>query len=293
MMKAFSHVISRLLFVFVAVLPFSVPDACAASKVKPQWVQKGEEFMNKKRTNQTYVFKVFHNSDADLNRALEKQMQPLMDYVRETWKADPETFLIDSLVSEGGVPATLRVSFRDSSGVEGAVLARRADMWLSFEDFASNEYEFELYQLFAVSANRDGIVDFDDFQPTTAAKTPSTLLGLIPGVGQLYKGDVRKGLILIGGELAFGAAAVVFQQQMNKNQHHVDAKDFPLESWESKVVGYRLMRNISFGAMAGIWLFGIFDAYTADSLPRVLVKDDDRQLSITPSGAGLSLVYNF
>ena len=292
-MKAFSRVIYSLLSVFAAFLLFSVPSASGATKVKPQWVQKGEEFMNKKRTNQTYVFKVFHSSDPDLNRAIEKQMDPLLDYVRDTWKADPETFVLDSLVAEDGVPPTLRVSFRDSSGQRGAILARRADMWLNFEDFASNEYEFEFYQLFAVSANRDGIVEFDDFQPTTVGKTPSVLFGLIPGAGQIYKGDVRKGLILIGGELAFGAAALVFQQQMNKNQHHVDAGDFPLESWESKVAGFKLVRNISFGAMAGIWLFCIFDAYAAESLPRVLVKDADKQLSITPSGNGLSLVYNF
>lgn len=251
--------------------------------------------MNAKRTNDSYVFKIFHTSDADFNRVMEEAFQPLLDYVRDTWRADPETMRLDSLMAEG-VPPTLRVSFRDFSGQEGAVLARRADTWLSFEDFASNEFEFEFYQLYAVSSARDGVVDFDVFEPTAASKPVSALLSVVPGLGQFYKGDTRKGLAIVGGEVAFGAAALVFQHCANRNQRHVDAGEFPVDSWESKVAGYKLVRNVSLGAMGAIWIFSILDAGIADALPKVLVRDSSAgQVTITPApnSAGLRLVYNF
>lgn len=283
----------RLFLVAACLLVFGV-SVRAASTVRPQWVQKGESFMNAKRTNDSYVFKIFHTSDADLNRVMEEEFQPLLDYVRDTWQAVPETMSLDSLVAEG-VPSTFRVSFRDASGREGAVLARRVDTWLSFEDFASNEYEFEYYQLYAVSA-RDGVVDFDEFEPTAASKPVAAVLSVVPGLGQLYKGDTRKGLAIIGGEVAFGAAALIFQHCANRNQRHVDAGEFPVDSWESKVAGYKLVRNVSLGAMGAIWVFSIIDAGIAEALPKVLVRDSSAgQIDITPApnSAGLRLVYNF
>ena len=72
--------IFKRIFVLLAVVwLLPAPDAFAG--VKPEWVQKGEEAMNRKRTNDSYVFKAFHQADADYNRLMDERFDPLIHYV--------------------------------------------------------------------------------------------------------------------------------------------------------------------------------------------------------------------
>ncbi len=270
-------------FVLLAVfwlLP--APDAFAG--VKPEWVQKGEEAMNRKRTNDSYVFKAFHQADADYNRLMDGRFDPLIHYVASRYHAERGSVQLDSLVSGAGVPVTYRIAFRDAEG-EAVVLARRVDSYLTFEDINDQEFLWEHDQLFAVSdKNRD--VVFDSFGIESANNGLAALMSVVPGVGQLYKGNTAKGLVILGSEVALGAAATIFQLKANGFQKRADAGEFPMDSWQSKADGYRLVRNVSFGAMAGIWLFGIFDAVVGDGAERLKVEP-------ASGSAGVGLVYNF
>ncbi len=270
-------------FVLLAVfwlLP--APDAFAG--VKPEWVQKGEEAMNRKRTNDSYVFKAFHQADADYNRLMDGRFDPLIHYVASRYHAERGSVQLDSLVSGAGVPVTYRIAFRDAAG-EAVVLARRVDSYLTFEDINDQEFLWEHDQLFAVSdKNRD--VVFDSFGIESANNGLAALMSVVPGVGQLYKGNTAKGLVILGSEVALGAAATIFQLKANGFQKRADAGEFPMDSWQSKADGYRLVRNVSFGAMAGIWLFGIFDAVVGDGASRLKVEP-------ATGSAGVGMVYSF
>lgn len=270
-------------FVLLAVVwLLPAPDAFAG--VKPEWVQKGEEAMNRKRTNDSYVFKAFHQADADYNRLMDGRFDPLIHYVASRYHAERGSVQLDSLVSGAGVPVTYRIAFRDAEG-EAVVLARRVDSYLTFEDINDQEFLWEHDQLFAVSdKNRD--VVFDSFGIESANNGLAALMSVVPGVGQLYKGNTAKGLVIFGSEVALGAAAAVFQLKANGYQKRADAGEFPADSWQSKADGYKLVRNISLGAMAGIWLFGIFDAVVGDGASRLKVEP-------ATGSAGVGMVYSF
>lgn len=270
-------------FVLLAVVwLLPAPDAFAG--VKPEWVQKGEEAMNRKRTNDSYVFKAFHQADADYNRLMDGRFDPLIHYVASKYRVERSSVQLDSLVAGAGVPVTYRIAFRDAEG-EAVVLARRVDSYLTFEDINDQEFLWEHDQLFAVSEkNRD--VVFDCYGIESANNGLAALMSVVPGVGQLYKGNTAKGLVILGSEVALGAAAAVFQLKSNGYQKRADAGEFPMDSWQSKADGYKLVRNISFGAMAGIWLFGIFDAVVGDGASRLKVEPATGE-------NGVGVVYKF
>ena len=270
-------------FVLLAVVwLLPAPDALAG--VKPEWVQKGEEAMNRKRTNDSYVFKAFHQADADYNRLMDGRFDPLIHYVASKYRVERSSVQLDSLVAGAGVPVTYRIVFRDAEG-EAVVLAQRVDSYLTFEDFNDQEFLWEHDQLFAVSDKNRNVV-FDSFGIKSANNGLATLMSVVPGVGQLYKGNTAKGLVILGSEVALGAAAAIFQLKANGYQKRADSGEFPADSWQSKADGYKLVRNISFGAMAGIWLFGIFDAVVGDGASRLKVEP-------AAGSAGVGLVYNF
>ena len=165
------------------------------------------------------------------------------------------------------------------------MLARRVDSYLTVEDFNDQEFRWEHDQLFAVSEkNRD--VVFDCYGIESANNGLAALMSVVPGVGQLYKGNTAKGLVILGSEVALGAAAAVFQLKANGYQKRADAGEFPVDSWQSKADGYKLVRNVSFGAMAGIWLFGIFDAVVGDGASRLKVEPATGE-------NGVGVVYKF
>lgn len=270
-------------FVLLAVVwLLPAPDALAG--VKPEWVQKGEEAMNRKRTNDSYVFKAFHQADADYNRLMDGRFDPLIHYVASKYRVERSSVQLDSLVAGAGVPVTYRIVFRDAEG-EAVVLAQRVDSYLTFEDFNDQEFRWEHDQLFAVSEKNRNVV-FDCYGIESANNGLAALMSVVPGVGQLYKGNTAKGLVILGSEVALGAAAAVFQLKSNGYQKRADSGEFPADSWQSKADGYKLVRNISFGAMAGIWLFGIFDAVVGDGASRLKVEP-------AAGSAGVGLVYNF
>ena len=270
----------RLLFVAFWLLQGAV----AFAGVKPEWVQKGEDAMNRKRTNDSYVFKAFHQADADYNRLMDGRFDPLIHYVASKYRVERSSVQLDSLVAGAGAPVTYRIVFRDAEG-EAVVLAQRVDSYLTFEDFNDQEFRWEHDQLFAVSEkNRD--VVFDSFQMESVDKKVAALIGIVPGVGQLYTGNTAKGLVILGSEVALGAAAAVFQLKANGYQKRADAGEFPADSWQSKADGYKLVRNISLGAMAGIWLFGIFDAVVGDGASRLKVEPATGE-------NGVGVVYKF
>lgn len=269
-------------FLLLAFCLLQCPVALAG--VKPEWVQKGEDRMNRKRTNDSYVFKAFHQEGADYDRLMDGRFEPLLRYVASKYQAVRGSVQLDSLVAGAGAPVTYRIAFRDAEG-DAVVLAQRVDSYLTFEDVNDQEFIWEHDQLFAVSEkNRD--VVFDRFRVESADKTLATVMSLVPGVGQLYKGDVSKGLVIIGSEVALGAAAVVTHLKANGYQKRADAGEYPADSWQSKADSYKLGRNVSLAAMAGVWLFGIFDAVVGDGASRLTVEP-----AATDNGVGL--VYKF
>ena len=270
----------------------SAPEVSAA--VKPQWVRQGEEVMNRKRIGENYTFKVFHTWNADMNLLQETRFDPLMTYVREKYGADPMSMTMDTIESVETDDVIYRISFKDASG-SGVVYAKKVDEYSYFEDFEANEFGFEYYQLYAVS-EKNILPVFDKFVIVDNSNSTATALSIIPGVGQLYKGETLKGCGILGTEAFLTAGALVSHKYYKKYQKNADSGVPHADSWESKATSCKVARNILAGAFASVWIYNILDAAVLPGGSRVLVKRPDGQnLTISPStsSAGLALTYRF
>ncbi len=270
----------------------SAPDVLAG--IKPSWVRQGEEMMNRKRVSDNYVFKVFQTWDGDYQNLWENRFEPLLNYLSERYDANPALMQLDSLASTPGAPTTYRIRFRDAQG-EGTVYAQRAAVYSSFEDFTDNAFEFNYYQLYAIT-ERGGAPVFDTFREEETSNGRAVLFSLLPGGGQFYKGDNQKGGMILGSEVLLAASALVCQYQTSYDKRQLKDGVTEPESWESKRDGWKGMRNLSLIAMAGVYLFNLIDAGTAEGSSNVIVsRPEGPQLSIEPSSttAGMALVFRF
>ena len=268
---------------------------CAQAGPLPEWARKGESSMNKKRQNTSYEFKVFKTEDQSMTRLHEGRFYPLLKYLGDQNHVDPNKMALDSLSSGPGEPYTYRIVFPDN-GREATVWAQRVDVFSAVDNNTLGDPIFEYYQLYAVS-EKDTEAIFDRFVIKERSREGAALMtALVPGAGQIYKGHTFKGGVILGSEIVLGAAA---WSTHKKSLYYKDmvASGIPnTDSWRSKEIGMRRLRNASLITMGGIWAFAIYDALATESMPFLYVSAPQRtQLTLGPasSGAGLSLVYRF
>ena len=260
----------------------------------PEWARKGESYMNKKRQNTSYEFKVFKTEDAYLSRLQEGRFYPLLKYLGDKYDIAPEQMVLDSLSNGPGEPYTYRIGL-PFDGHPGTVLAQRVDVYSTVDNNTLGDPVFEYYQLYAVSeVNAD--TTFDQFVRSERSKGTAALLNIVPGVGQLYKGHTFKGYAILGSEIALGVTAITQQVKADYYDKRAQTATVGADSFRNDAIGRRRIRNAALCAMGGIWAYSIFDALASESMPTISVSaPQGGQLTIAPSsaGAGLALVYRF
>ena len=271
-----------------------VASVCAGAAPLPEWARKGEAYMNRKRTNTSYSFKVFKSEDAYLSRLQENRFFPLLAYLGDKYGVAPEKMALDSLSNGLGTPATYRISFPEN-GRQATVLAQRVDVYDTVDYNTDLNPVFEYYQLYAVS-EKDVTPVFDTFERGERSKGKAALMNIIPGAGQLYKGHTLKGYTILGSEIALGVTAITQQVKANYYDKMAETATVGADSYRNDAIGRRRIRNAALIAMGGIWAYSIFDALVAESMPNISVSaSSGAQLTVAPAStsAGIALVYRF
>ena len=267
---------------------------CARAAVRPEWTWKDESTLNRKRKNTSYEFKVFKTEDKYLSRLQEGRFYPLLEYLGGKYGADINTMSVDSLSTGPGAPVSYRIVFPDN-GHDATVWAQRVDVFSTVDNNTLGEPIFEYYQLYAVS-EKDQEVLFDHYVVKERSRAVAALMDFVPGTGQMYKGHTFKGGVILGSELLLGAAAISTHSKSLYYRDMVASGASGTGSWQSKEIGMRRLRNLSLCAMAGVWVFSVYDAIAKESMPFVSVSaPEGGTLSVAPATdvPGLALVYRF
>ena len=267
---------------------------CAEAAPLPEWAWKGESYMNKKRTNTSYRFKVFKAEDESLTRLAEGRFYPLLAFLGEEYGADPATMALDSLSNGPGEAFTYRIIIPEQ-GHTATVWAQRVDVYSTVDNNVALDPVFEYYQLYAVS-EKDADVVFDCFERGERSKTVAALMNIIPGTGQLYKGQTFKGFAILGSEIALGVTAVTQQFKANYYDKMAETATVGAESFRNDALARRKIRNAALVAMGGVWAFSIYDALASESMPNILISaPGSKGVTLSPAAesAGIALVYHF
>lgn len=271
--------------------------ASVSAQSKPRWAQKDEKSLNKERSNPGYEFKVFNTYGMDQWRLRDECFAPLLTYVREKYNLGPDGMVLDSICGGSDAPVIYTISFPSADGRE-TVYARKIDDYSVYEDYVDNTYQFEYYQLYAVADKGMTPEVFDDYELTRSYNSGATLMSIVPGLGQIYKGQSVKGYTIMGFEAALIATAIATNIKLHYCDKKIKEEPQYADSWRSKVNGWRNMRNISLGLAGGLYIYNLLDAALSKGTRQVIVHKRNRQkLVVTPvatfDGGGLALVVNF
>lgn len=278
--------ISRFIYSLAASLAFLSMALCLPLSVNaqstPRWVDKGVKDLNKQRTNNTYDFWVFHDHGPLLEQLEEDSEKALMEYVSKTYYSD--SLEITQLSVEPKL--TYKVQFTNISGKRTFVIAQLVDTYSKFEDFELNHFEYEFYQLYAIS--KPGLEpQFDDITITRKYNALATVRSIIPGLGQLYKGQKTKAGVIIGGEILFVGAGIYFDSE-RRYAHNQRNDPFTANSWKSKETAWRTFMYGAFGCAGALYIYNLFDAAISKGAPQIVIsrhKGPRQYLTILPYAA--------
>lgn len=269
---------------------------------KPAWASRGAASINRERSNDSYEMVVFNSHDVDRQKVLAERLEPLKMHVRTNCNARPEGLSVDSTAAGGTVVYTVQYYDKDN-GARHTMQAVLVDDYCAYEDYESNDYAWELYQLYAVG-RPDTAPQFDGFELTRAYNAKATAMSIIPGWGQIYKGQTTKGCVIIGLEAVSVAGIIVGEHKRSRMMDDAAAHPEVYDSWKGKANSWRNVRNVCIGVAAATYVYNLIDAATSRGARRVKVnRRAGEGFAIVPAlcpdasgngfGAGMALTYTF
>ncbi len=137
-----------------------------------------------------------------------------------------------------------------------------------------------------------------DYEPITVTeKYPFSARVFVPGMAQIYKGTVVKGIAFISGEVAMLGGVVVFECMRSSysskinNTHNADAR----LQYINKANLMSGLRNGFIAGAAAVYAWNIIDGIVAKGNKHIMIGDASISVSpyVAPEHSGMMLTLNF
>lgn len=258
---------------FFSLIAFSLSLSISAQvPPKPLWAMKGVKQLNDHRITEGYQFIAFHHELTDVAVVPDDMLALLRQNMARHFNVEPDFISIDSVADPSLLRPTYALSFPSPDKDElTTVYVQPVDSYIRYDDNINGSYDYILDQLYAVS-EKDVTPSFDNFEVTRKYNGLPVAMSLIPGLGQIYKGQRAKGYSILGAEIVF-CGAIAFGE-ITRAYYMRQARKDPdfYYSWKSKANTYRTVRNIGIAFAAATYLYNIFDAAFAKGAPHVVIS---------------------
>lgn len=289
----FPLIIGLIIFSFPLTISGRIPP-------KPLWAIKGVKHLNDHRINKDYEFVAFHHELTDQNIIPDDSIAILRLNMAEYFNVNPDQISIESIDDTNLSRLTYIISFPSIDKEEiTRVYVQPVDSYQKYNNNIDGSFDYKLDELYAIS-EKDVTPHFDNFKLTRSYGVKPVFMSLIPGLGQIYKGQPVKGYSLLGAEVVLCSTIAVgelnrsyYLKKARKNQGNY-------ESWKSKASFYRSLRDIGIVLASATYLYNLIDAAFVKGAPRILISRQNSypaDIVFTPVaspdhiGLGLSLTF--
>lgn len=239
------------------------PSVTAATR--PQWVTKGEGPLNAQRTNDTYYFKVIQSFGHDLSALKQNSINTLADYIgKENQISGQAVTELESNNVDGSVSDRehFRMTFKNDFTTEVFQASLVDDYWE-----ADGRGEYHYCALYAVSEKGRQ----PRFEVTRSYGALPAVMSVIPGAGQLYKGQKVKGFCMIGGAVLGAGAIILCENRRAYNETRIAEQPQFARTYSTRRDNWATGRNIAIGATAALMAWSIIDAAVTPGATRIKV----------------------
>lgn len=285
------------LFLICVCAMICIPSFCKvlAHSASTEWMRRGEEKLNAKRSNYSYYFKIVKISSENLDAARKQRVNQLGVSIGTRNQLSGKALTeIENVVGDSpSSKETFKLIF--GNNIESDVFyTRYVDEYWEYVSYPDGSRGYEYYALFAVSETANAPI-YDEFSTTTSYGFKPVVMSLIPGWGQMYKGSTAKGITLLAAEVAAIGGIIFTENERATYESKMRSQPNFARQYKTKVDNYETARNCCIGAAAAIYVYNLIDAIVAPGTKRVVVKP--RNMQFTPVASkdfsGVTLSYRF
>lgn len=278
-----------------ALAPFRV---CAqkvlesSQKLRPSWLEN----KTPRPQNGTFHYQITEGEHVNLEDARHSCLLNLSTYIKrsrsisERAVAQIEADHVDGKHAENE-------SYRFSYAIEGEnihIISCKYDEYWEYVMAPSGNHIYRCYTLYGVADTPNATFDCLSFSRKYGARGFTRSL-IVPGWGQLYKGNRTKGACILGGEVALVGGIIVaenlrssYRKKMREQPKHLAAYNTKADNWEN-------VRNVCIGGAAALYVYNLIDALVANGRQRTIVRKPVRFAVYPTVGEynGVSLAIGF
>jgi hypothetical protein len=272
------NIMYRFLLRFFIALPFIACTCFHAAGNPPPWVYGDMP----RKTNATYYFKVAHGKGFSLNDARNEALMKLVsELAQEQGVTVRGNSILENISEQHNGQEDFSSFYKSTYDFETAGFKVRFDIVDEYADGA------DYWMLFEVAYN-PASVRFDKVEFTTDYGGKALLRSIIvPGWGQMYKGSMGKGIIILSAEVASIAGALVCENLRSSyyNKAVAEQRNASVQAqYQNRAISYRNIRNGFIVAASAIYVYNIVDVVSAKGGKRY-------KLAASPQGMSLSINF--
>ena len=174
------------------------------------------------------------------------------------------------------------------------VVSCKYDEYWEYVVYPNGERVYRCYTLYGVADKANPDFDRLSFSRKYGMRGFARSL-IVPGWGQLYKGNTVKGACILVGEVALVTGIVVaenlrssYVKKMREQPQHLKTYNTKADNWEN-------VRNVCIGGAAALYVYNLIDALVANGRKRSTTHKAV-SLAVYPSAGdcnGMSLAFRF
>ena len=264
----------------------------SSEKLRPAWLNN----KTPKPGNSTFHYQITEGEHRNLEDARHSCLLNLSTYIKRTHHISEQAIAQIELEQENGKPSeseSYHFSY-DIRGEQVTINSCKYDEYWEYVALSGGERMYRCYTLYGIADGKSPVFDRLAFSRKYGMRSFARSL-IVPGWGQLYKGNTVKGACILGGEVALITGILVaenlrssYVKKMHEQPQHIKTYNTKADNWEN-------IRNVCIGGAAALYVYNLVDALVANGRKRS-IRQKPVRLAVYPSAGdcnGMSLAVRF
>lgn len=246
--------------------------------------------------NGTFHYQITEGEHRNLEDARHSCLLNLSTYIKRTHRISEQAVAQIKLEQENGKSyesENYQFSY-DIQGEQVTVVSHKYDEYWEFVVYPNGERAYRCYTLYGVADKESPNFDRLSFSRKYGMRGFARSL-IVPGWGQLYKGNTTKGACILGGEVALVTGIIVAENLRSSYVKKMREQPKHLETYNTKADNWENVRNVCIGGAAALYVYNLIDALVANGRKRS-VTHKAVHLAVYPSAGdcnGVALALRF
>lgn len=263
-----------------------------SEKLRPAWLAN----KTPKPSNSTFHYQITEGEHQNLEDARHSCLLNLSTYIKRKHHISEQAVAEISLDQVDGRSAE-KESYHFSYDIKGervTVNSFKYDEYWEYVLYPDGRRIYRCYTLYGVADTAAPSFDRLSFSRKYGARGFARSL-IVPGWGQLYKGNKTKGACILGGEVVLIGGIIAaenlrasYVKKMREQPKHLDTYNTKADNWEN-------IRNVCIGGAAALYVYNLIDAMVANGRKRSKTHKEVRMALYPTAGDcnGVTLAYRF